>query len=234
MKAGLTLLGALTIMWLQVIPAEAAQLMHIRIGEHGTFTRIVFEFDGHVRFQEPVIKGKGRFSIVFFDSATTEDIPFQKFHERTKRVGAVEFIQQGPHLTASVTLSSSDFKLNFFSLFSPDRVVLDIYWGNEDQTAFTPRKPFDRILTAPEAESKSLPPASKSGLLQISLLIASVMLNVITVIILALLSFKLLQRIRSTDPANTGEIFDSDETLDERVFSIDSKINEEMKKYDRT
>lgn len=233
MKAGLTLLGALTIMWLQVIPAEAAQLRHIRIGEHGTFTRIVFEFDGHVRFQEPVIKGRGRFSIVFFDSATTEALPFQKLRERTKRVSAVEFIQQGPNLTANVTLSSPDFKLNFFSFFGPDRVVLDIYWGNEDQTAFTPRKSFDRILTAPEAESKSLPLPLKSGRLQISLLITLVMLNVITVIILALLSFKLLQRIRATDPANTGEIFDSDRTSDERVFSIDSRIDKEMKKYDR-
>ncbi len=234
MKAWLTLLCALTIMWLQVIPAEAAQLRHIRIGEHKTFTRIVFEFDGHVRFQEPVIKGKGKFSLVFFDSATTEALPFQKFHERTRRVGAVELIQRGPHLTASVTLPSPDFKLNFFSLFSPDRVVLDIYWGNEDQTAFTPRKPFDRILTAPEAENKSLSPASKSGRLQISLLIVLVMLNVITVIILALLSFKLLQKIRATDPTNTGKFFDSDGTSDERVFSIDSKIKEEMKKYDRT
>jgi hypothetical protein len=121
MKAGLTLLGILTIMWLQVIPAEAAQLRHIRIGEHKTFTRIIFEFDGHVRFQEPVIKGKGRFSIVFFDSVTTEALPFQKLRERTKRVSAVEFIHQEPHLTANVTLSSPDFKLNFFSLFSPDQ-----------------------------------------------------------------------------------------------------------------
>jgi len=234
MKAWLTLLCVLTIMWLQVIPAEAARLRHMRIGEHGTFTRIVFEFDDHVRFQEPDIKDRGKFSIVFFDSAAAEAPPFQKIRERTRRISAVEFIQKGPHLTADVTLPSPDFKLNFFSLFSPDRVVLDIYRGNEDQTVFTPRRPFDRILTAPEAENKSLSHASKSGRLQISLLIASVMLNVITVIILALLSFKLLRRIRAADPANTGEVFDSDGISDERVFSIDSKINEEMKKYDRT
>ena len=240
MKIGLILLGTLIILWLLVRPVEAAQLMYIRVGEHKTFTRIVFEFQGPVRFKNPVIKGSGKLSVVFLDSTTATALPFQELRERTKQVDAIEFIQQGSHLTANIALYSPYFKLKPFYLFSPDRVVLDVYWLNAppSDTAVELKKSIhkklpERVLMKPVAKSESLSSFPKYVQLQTYLLIVLVVLNVLIVVTIAFLSFILLQKKRSTDSANRGGILDSLKTTDESTVSIDSRIKEELEKHDQ-
>jgi hypothetical protein len=151
------LMGALILLCRHVRSAEAAQLKRVRFGEHKTFTRIVFDFQKPVLFKEPVIKGRGEFSIVFFDSTTTVAMPFQKLRRRTKQVYAINFTRQESHLTANIKLYSPYFKIKSFPLFTPDRVVVDIYWVSAPSKCFVPKKlvqkkpvqqkPPERVLT---------------------------------------------------------------------------------------
>ena len=49
MKSRLTLIVAVILWWLPLGWAQAANLKYVRAGEHGSFTRVVFEFQGMVQ-----------------------------------------------------------------------------------------------------------------------------------------------------------------------------------------
>lgn len=102
----------------------AAELRYIRIGEHKDYTRIVFEFRGTVAFEKPHIQGKGKAAVVFADTQTV--LPKQILSGTTKRVDAITFIPQEPHLAVEITFPFPYFKINAFSLKDPERVVLDV------------------------------------------------------------------------------------------------------------
>jgi hypothetical protein len=105
--------------------AKGAQLKYIRIGEHEGFTRIVFELRGSAAFEKPQVRGKGELSLVLLDTTTT--LPPKISIETTKRVEAIEFVQQDAHLATHVTFPFPYFRLKPFTLSNPERVVLDIY-----------------------------------------------------------------------------------------------------------
>lgn len=238
-KLGLTLIGALIFLCSYVRSAEATQLKNIRIGEHKIFTRIVFDFQNPVQYREPIIKDKGELSVVFLDSTITTAMQLQKLLDRTKRVQAIKFTRQGSHLTANITLYSPSFNFKYFSLFSPNRFVLDIYWVKTPSVGFLLKKPLpekhpEKAFKESALEDKSLSSLFRYGQLQIYLLVVLVGLNIITVMILALLSFNLLRKRHVVDFKDHGGISNSLRTSDKRVFSIDSRIKEELEKYDRS
>ncbi|KPK24279.1 MAG: hypothetical protein AMK69_16370 [Nitrospira bacterium SG8_3] len=133
---GITILwmGCVVLFLCQVGSARGAQLRYIRIGEHEGFTRIVFEFRGSAVFEKPQVKGKGELSVVFLD--TTTALPRQILSETTKRVNAIEFVQQDAHLAAHITFLFPYFRLKPFTLSNPERIVLDVY-----QTSAPPKDP---------------------------------------------------------------------------------------------
>lgn len=107
--------------------ARAASLRDIRTGKHEKFTRVVFEFEDSVLFESPVIKGKGKFSVIFLDSSTTlprltsfKTGPIQLVH-------SIEFVREKSNLTANVRLSFPYFILKSFPLSNPNRIVVDVY-----------------------------------------------------------------------------------------------------------
>lgn len=106
---------------------QAASLKYVRTAKHQDFTRIVFEFQNAAQFEEPVIDGKGKFSVVFPDSTTV--LPRQILYNATQiqPVRSIEFVQEKTLLTAGIKLSFPYFKLKAFSLSGPDRVVIDAY-----------------------------------------------------------------------------------------------------------
>ena len=126
MKSGLTMIAALLFM-LQSGGTQAASLKYVRTAKHQDFTRIVFEFQNAAQFEEPVIDGKGKFSVVFLDSTTV--LPRQILYNATQiqPVRSIEFVQEKTLLTAGIKLSFPYFKLKAFSLSGPDRVVIDAY-----------------------------------------------------------------------------------------------------------
>ncbi len=154
-KTRLMLIGATIVFLFQVGSAQAAKLRYIRIGEHDTFTRIVFEFPDSVRFKDPVVKGRGRLSVVFLDTTTV--LPKKIPCETTKRVDGIEFVQQGSHLTAHVALAFPYFKLKSFSLTKPQRVVVDVYRTSAPPKGFGVQGPVrEKPSVKPER-----PPAKK-------------------------------------------------------------------------
>jgi hypothetical protein len=124
-KLVLILILAVIFWWLPLGWAQAADLKYVRAGEHGSFTRIVFEFEGMVRSTEPTIIGRGIFNVIFFDMTTA--LPRQILNNTTKGIQSVELIQEKSRLTANITLSFPDFKLKTFSLSNPDRFIIDAY-----------------------------------------------------------------------------------------------------------
>jgi hypothetical protein len=153
--AKLLLIGSLLLFFLQLpSTAEAAKLRYIRIGEHETFTRVVFEFHGSVRFKDPVIKDKGNLSVVFLDTTTT--LPQSIPADTTNRVDAIEFIQQESHLTAQITFPFPYFSLKTFSLANPERVVLDLR-----QTSAPPKGVAFQKPVAEEPPQKGVTPPAK-------------------------------------------------------------------------
>jgi hypothetical protein len=102
-------------------------LSSVRTGEHENFTRIVFEFQNGVKFKDPKIKDKGKFSVLFLDSST--DLPPLTVYwtDSFQKVQSVEFIKNKSNLTANVKLTFPYFLFKAFSLSSPDRVVVDAY-----------------------------------------------------------------------------------------------------------
>jgi len=126
-KLSLMLTVAAVSMILQVGWAQAANLSKVRTGKHEKFTRVVFEFKNNVLFEDPEIKGKGKFSLVFHDSSTT--LPHLTLFKTgpIQLVRSIEFSQQKTNLTANVQLSFPYFILKAFPLSSPNRVVVDVY-----------------------------------------------------------------------------------------------------------
>lgn len=125
MKSALILIQVVILSWLPFQWAHASNLIYVRAGEHGDFTRVVFEFQATIRSKEPIITGIGTFSVVFLDITTP--LPRQTFHKITKGVHSVELIQGESRSTANIKLSFPYFRLKTFIISNPARVVIDAY-----------------------------------------------------------------------------------------------------------
>jgi hypothetical protein len=245
--------------WLPLGWAQAANLNYVRAGEHGSFTRVVFEFQGMVQSTAPTIIGRGKFHVIFFDMTTA--LPRQTLNKTTKGIQSVELIQEESRLTANITLSFPYFKLKTFSLSNPDRFIIDAYRMSsppktselEESLQAEPLNAEpdtdEPLQTKPDTEEPLhagpdnvvLPePAGTDQMnrtknfsidgnynVQIYLL---ALLNVLTLIIIALLSLYLLRRRRTIDSERLREVFGSLKTTDERVATIDALIKKELEK----
>lgn len=238
---------------------QAANLKYVRAGEHGSFTRVVFEFQGMVRSKGPTLIGRGKFYVIFFDMTTA--LPRQTLNKTTKGIQSVELIQEESRLTANITLSFPYFKLKTFSLSNPDRFIIDAYRMSSPPKTSELEKSLqaeplnaesdteEPLRTKPDTE-KSLhaephkvvltEPAGTDQMIrtkkfsidgnyhvQIYLL---ALLNVLTLIIVALLSLNLLKRRPTIDSERLREVLGSLKTTDERIATIDTLIKKELEK----
>ena len=147
----LTLILAVIFWWIPLGWAQAADLKNIRVGEHGSFTRVVFEFEGTLRSTEPTTIGRGIFNVIFFDMTTA--LPRQILNKATKGIQSVELIQEKSRLTANITLSFPDFKLKTFSLSNPDRFIIDAYrMSSPPKTSEADSLQAGPLDTAPDTE----------------------------------------------------------------------------------
>jgi len=159
---------AAVLLMLQAAETQAANLKYVRTAKHPDFTRIVFEFQNPAQFKEPVIDGKGKFTVVFPDSTTV--LPRQILYKKTRiqPVRSIEFVQKGPLLAAGITLSFPYFKLKAFSLSGPDRVVIDAYLITPPTKEVVPEeslhaKPSVKESKEPETkEPKAMPEESSA------------------------------------------------------------------------
>lgn len=102
-------------------------LTSVKTEEHENITRVVFEFQNAVQFEDPKIKDKGKFSVRFLDSSTDLHPLTKYWTDSLQKVQSIEFIKDKSYLTANVTLTFPYFMLKAFSLTDPERVVVDVY-----------------------------------------------------------------------------------------------------------
>jgi hypothetical protein len=263
MKSALILIVAVVLWWLPLGWAQAADLKYVRAGEHGSFTRVVFEFQGMVRSAAPTIIGRGNFNVIFFDMTTA--LPRQILNKTTKGIQSVELIQKESRLTANITLSFPYFKLKTFSLSNPDRFIIDAYrMSSPPKTSALEEslqaEPLDDAPDKEEllqAKSDTEEPlhaepdkvvlnelvgtdqtiqTKKSSIdgkynVQIYLL---VLLNILTLIIVALLSLNLLRKRPRINSERLSEDLESLATTDERVATIDALIKKKLEKLNQS
>jgi hypothetical protein len=259
MKSWLSLIFAVLISWLPLGLAQAANLKYVRAGEHGSFTRVVFEFQGMVQSTEPDIIGIGKFSVIFSDMTTA--LPRKTLNKTTKGIQSVELIQKESRLTATTTLSFPYFKLKTFSLSNPDRLVIDVYKMSsppttshlEESLKVKPIniKPDTEEPLQAKADTKKnlqanpnkvvlIEPADVSQMIQTKkfskntnysvLIYIFALLNVLSLIIIALLSLNLLRRRSTTGSESLKRVLGSLETTDERIADINVLIKKELEK----
>jgi hypothetical protein len=235
------LMAAALLLCLTVLPVNAARLMYIRVGEYESLTRLVFEFDGKVKYRKPESKMPGQVSVDFMD-ATTDNPALQKMQDRSGRIEKIEFVQGNALLTANVTLSSSSFNLKTFYLYTPDRLVLDFYWIGAPEASATDAAPVSeraaKDAAVKEAES-SVPHAPldsnrDSDQPQSYLPMGLIVLSVAAVIIALLVAVVFMRKKRRAISSRhrTAPKRSADEPIEaESIRALDSKIRDELNKY---
>jgi hypothetical protein len=141
--------------------------------------------------------------------------------------------KQGHDLCADITMPSADFTTKMRYLSKPERLILDIY----AEPVMPPAKPVTAV--SPKTEQTALPvavtavkqeklpqaPQSSDMPLYWSILM---LINLVMVAILGLMQYALLkikQRLSARWKNETPDL------SDKGMFVIDSKIQEELKKY---
>jgi len=213
--------------------AWANQLTDLRMGEHGTYTRIVFEFKTAIRQTNPVKKDKDRISVIFPKTAAAEESSLQAKLQKNQRVKSLILNAQGQDLCADITMLSADFTTKLRYLPKPERMILDIY----AEPVLPPAKPVSAVSSKTEQtalpaavttmKQESRPQASQSSKVQLYWLIL-LLINLVMVVILGFMQYALLkikQRLSSRPKNETPDL------SDKGIFVIDSKIQEELNKY---
>ena len=223
----------LTACWPWCRTARANQLTDLRMGEHGAFTRIVFEFKNTIRQTNPIKKDGDRFTIVFPKTAAARESSLQAEIQKNQRVKSLVLNAQGQDLYADITMPSADFTTKLRYLPKPERMILDIY----AEPVMPPAKPVTAVSPKTEqtalpvavtaVKQEKLPQAPQSGDMPLYWSIL-MLINLVMVAILGLMQYALLkikQRLSARWNNETPDL------SDKGIFVIDSKIQEELKKY---
>jgi len=132
-------------------------LTSMKTEEHENFTRVVFEFQNAVQFEDPKIKDKGKFSVQFLDSSTNLNPLTVYWTDSLQKVQSVRFINDKSNLTANVKFTFPYFMLKAFSLTNPNRVVVDAYSVSASSKNTVPKPSLDagvfsQVSEKPEIE----------------------------------------------------------------------------------
>jgi len=171
--AVLMIAGALLVKGLALGPASAAVLERTRTGEHGSFTRLVFEFQDAPAGIPLESVNEGRFSVLF--PGTRTNLPPVVRFGRPRRLDRVEFYQRGSDLFANIIPKLPHFNVKTLRLGDPERVVFDLYWipqaqhgsfseaGGQSKEVFPTRGTTTLLREADRAFTGDLPQEEAQG-----------------------------------------------------------------------
>ena len=116
---------ALLFLWFSPIYGKDVALLYsVRVGNHGKFSRVVFEFHEDTTYK--IIPNKDPFKIVI----ELDNIPPTQSHAvfwvRDPIVQEVSFIDTSTKIKAVITLKKGGIVKKHFRLSAPPRIVLDI------------------------------------------------------------------------------------------------------------
>ena len=126
--------------------AETAVLKEIRMGDHGKYTRVVFEFSAPVQYQLSENTAAGSVSIRFLE--TTSSLPGTPVSDTPDCIDTMSTIKDGSNTIANILFDPKGVKLNPFMIKAPDRVVLDIFC--EEEPVATAAEPGTRDMAEEE------------------------------------------------------------------------------------
>ncbi|MFB3118462.1 MAG: hypothetical protein ACE1ZP_06815 [Myxococcota bacterium] len=111
------------LLFLVAAPAQANRIVQIRVGQHPTFTRLVFEMDAFTGYQverRAGTDGTGQLTVTLEASTPPREI-------RSKSVGieSVRVVERAGQAIAKIRLRKSDFQMKEMILSNPPRIVLD-------------------------------------------------------------------------------------------------------------
>ena len=169
----------------------------------------------------------------FPKTAAIKEGSLQAEMQKNQRVKSLVLNKQGHDLCAVITMPSADFNTKLRYLSKPERVILDIYGETiipeKVVTAVvSPKKEQTALQTAvKEVKPEARPQVSQSSNMPIYWAIL-MLINLVMVAILGLMQYALLkikQRLSARWKNETPDL------SDKGIFVIDSKIQEELKKY---
>jgi hypothetical protein len=119
---------------LTALPALAAQIVEVRVGNHPDFTRVVFELDGMAGYRVETREGAKPELIVTIDASSR----VRKFTSKSDGIAAIEVTPQGNSAVAHITLRKPGIRLKEMILANPTRIVLDLVSDKPAPVAKTP------------------------------------------------------------------------------------------------
>ena len=233
-------------------PAETTVLREVRIADHGTYTRVVFEFSAPVQYQLSENTAAGIVSIRFLE--TTSQLPGIPVSSAPDCIDTVSAVQDGNHTIANISFAPKDVKLNPFTIKGPDRMVLDVFCQAAPVAPIAPAEPRD-IAPAPitvAEPAKEQPVATRPLIKQAqpsdkgdriarkressskgdnSQKYLLLLLAAITGIIVVLIALIIFQK-RSLSESHVAGNPDATRETDDMMRAIDTKIKEKLMKYD--
>ncbi len=137
--------------------AETAVLKEIRMGDHGKYTRVVFEFSAPVQYQLSENTAAGSVSIRFLE--TTSSLPGTPVSNTPDCIDTMSTIKDGSNTIANILFDPKGVKLNPFMIKAPDRVVLDIFC--EEEPVVTAALPETRGISEEEPVATAALPETR-------------------------------------------------------------------------
>ena len=131
-------------------PAWSARVVEVRVGDHPTFTRVVFELDAKAGYEieRRAVEGGGQELIVTLSAASEP----RKIGSRSPMVAGVEVEPSGKDAVARVRLRRAAPLVKELILTSPPRIVLDLMLPDD----------LARAATAPKAKAKTGPATAQA------------------------------------------------------------------------
>jgi hypothetical protein len=226
------------------LPVKAAVLKEVRMGNHGDFIRVVFEFSAQVQYELSEKTDAGSVSIQFLH--TTSELKGTPVSDKLDCIDTVSALQDGSHIVTNISFDRKKVKLNPFTIQNPDRVVLDVFCDVEPVAAIvlpepqkispapvtlaepSQKKPVaTRPLVVKQAQVSKVLPKKKDTSQQYLLLL----LAAITSIIVLLIGLIIFQK-RSLSTGHQAGNADATIDTDDMMHAIDTKIKEKLLKYD--
>ena len=105
------------------VPAQASRIVQIRVGNHPTFTRLVFEMDAFTGYQMERRTGTdGTEQLIVTLEAST---PSREITSKSVGIESVRIAESADQATARIRLRKSGLQMKEMILSNPPRIVLD-------------------------------------------------------------------------------------------------------------
>src|SRR5271157_2134550 len=138
-------------------PASAVRVIDVRVGQHGEFTRIVFDLDGPARYHLEHREAGAAVPelVVHFDASAQPKV----VRTLSKIVDSVRLEAQPEGAVARITLHTPDVHAVEETLSSPPRIVIDLRASTPAEVAAAKRPVGTPPQTAPPlAPAAAAPP----------------------------------------------------------------------------